>query len=499
MKSGRQQVEIVALYEELGSYRAVAGLVGCDHKTVKRYVELAGEAGQLAPVVRRCSVTDDFAELIADQVERSRGRVTARRLLRVLRAAGYEGSERSLRRAVAEAKQAYRERRAREGRVYRPWISAPGDWLLCDWGAAGRVPTPAGPRPLSFFTSVLGYSRHRQLTFSCSERFGALAIGLASNLEQIGGVPGQVLFDNPKTVTAADVAGAAVLNPDMVRLASHYRFRPQTAIPGDPESKGKVEAVVRFTKSDLIPYEGFSSLDEANETARAWCQEVNARPHSETKRPPVELLEVERPLLRALPSSRPAVACGEERKVDRLATIRFASARYSVPHRLVGKSVNVTTSDRDLVVLFEGVPVAHHPLLAPGECSVIDAHYPTPPPSGARPLRPRTDAERAFLALGAEAEDYLRAAAAKGTARLHERIGEALALAASRGEPAARAALERATQFGRFGFRDLDSIADTIAATPPERSAAAAPLEGLGLPVVPARSIQAYRRDQHAA
>jgi hypothetical protein len=41
LKKGREQVEIIALYEELGSYRAVAALVGCDHKTVKRYVELA--------------------------------------------------------------------------------------------------------------------------------------------------------------------------------------------------------------------------------------------------------------------------------------------------------------------------------------------------------------------------------------------------------------------------------------------------------------------------
>ena len=40
MKSGREQVEIIALFEELGSYRAVAALVGCDHKTVKRYVDL---------------------------------------------------------------------------------------------------------------------------------------------------------------------------------------------------------------------------------------------------------------------------------------------------------------------------------------------------------------------------------------------------------------------------------------------------------------------------
>lgn len=30
MKSGRTQVEIIALYEELGRYRAVGALLGCD-------------------------------------------------------------------------------------------------------------------------------------------------------------------------------------------------------------------------------------------------------------------------------------------------------------------------------------------------------------------------------------------------------------------------------------------------------------------------------------
>jgi hypothetical protein len=53
MKSGRTQVELIALYEELGIYRAVGALLGCDHKTVKRYVEAAGEAGQLAPALCR--------------------------------------------------------------------------------------------------------------------------------------------------------------------------------------------------------------------------------------------------------------------------------------------------------------------------------------------------------------------------------------------------------------------------------------------------------------
>jgi hypothetical protein len=332
------------------------------------------------------------------------------------------------------------------------------------------------------------------VSFSCSERFGALAVGLAHSFEQVGGVPGRVLFDNPKTVATGHLAGAAVLNPDLVRLAAHYRFSPRTTERQDPESKGKVEALVRFTKSDLIPYEGFGSLDEANQAGAAWCAEVNGEVHYETRVRPVERLEVERPLFRALPAARPALACGEERKVDRLATVRFCSARYSVPHRLVGKVVQVSATDRDVVIMHQGVPVAQHELLAPGETSISDAHYPTPAPTGVRALRPRTPSEHAFLALGAQAEDYLRAAAAAGTARLHERLEEALTLARTRGEDQARAALARATTFGRFAHGDLGSIADRLRAAPPLSVAEAEPLQLEGLPRVAVRSLADYRQ-----
>lgn len=494
MKSGRTQVEIIALYEELGSYRAVGALLGCDHKTVKRYVQAAGDAGQFAPALRRSRVTDDFADLVAERVEQTSGRVTARRLLRLVRAAGYDGSERSLRRAVAAAKVAWREKQAREGRVYRPWVSEPGEWMLCDWGAAGTVPTAAGPRRLSFFSSVLGWSRYRTVSFSCSERFGALAVGLAHSFEQAGGVPGKVLFDNPKTVATGHLAGVAVLNPDLVRLAAHYRFSPRTTERRDPESKGKVEALVRFTKSDLIPYEGFESLDDANRAGAVWCAEVNGEIHYETRARPVERLEVERPLFRALPAARPAVACGEDRKVDRLSTVRFCSARYSVPHRLVGQIVQVQATDRDVVIMNRGVPVAQHALLAPGEASIADAHYPTPAPTGVRALRPQTQSEHAFLALGAEAEDYLRAAAAAGTARLHERLEEALGVARTRGEDQTRQALGRATTFGRFAHGDLASIADGLRAAPPTVVIDAEPLKLEGLPKVAVRSIADYKQ-----
>jgi hypothetical protein len=311
-----------------------------------------------------------------------------------------------------------------------------------------------------------------------------------------------VLFDNPRTVTVGDVAGAHVLNPDLVRLAAHYRLSPRTTEYFDPESKGKVEATVRFAKSDLIPPEGFGSLDEANAAGRDWCARVNAEPHSETRRAPAELIEAERSLLRPLPASRPPLACGEPRKVDRLATIRFASARYSVPHRFVGEAVEALATDRELIVTHRGVPVAQHELLGPGGVSVCDEHYPTPPPTGLRPLRPRTAAERAFLALGPEAGAYLRAGAAAGAGRLSERIDDALQLAAVRGEAQTRAALNRSERFARFGRGDLEAIAEALGATPPERCGEEPPLSLAGPPQVPTRAIDAYahaERDGHLA
>jgi hypothetical protein len=125
-------------------------------------------------------------------------------------------------------------------------------------------------------------------------------------------------------VTLSDVAGAAVLNPELVRLAAHYRFRPQTTAFYDAPSKGKVVALVRCAKSDLIPYGGFGSLDEANAAARSWLAEANLRPHSETRRPALELLERERPLMRSLFSTQARLG---SRESDRR---RLASARSTL-------------------------------------------------------------------------------------------------------------------------------------------------------------------------
>ena len=485
MLSLRERLSVVNLYEELGSYRAVAALVGCDHKTVKAWLARERE-GQ--SVKHRPRATDPFLPLIRAKVTATQGKIKSKPLLRVLRAAGYTASLRVVQRALFEVRQEWsREHR----RIYRPWVSAPGEFLIVDWGDVGNVGTAAGQRKLLCFCAVLGWSRWKYVRFFTAQRFSLLAQGLSGCFETLGGVPANVLFDNPKTVTVGFVAGAAVLNPQLVRLASHYRFNPATAAPHDPEAKGKVEALVKFAKANLPP-EGFSSLVEANRWAEQWCIEVNGQVHAETQAVPAERLQHERPLLRRLPE-RAAQATGDVRKVDRLGTVRFGSARYSVPSEFVGLEVELLVDGDDVRIMRRGAEVALHRLQPPGGASIQDDHYPTPRPTGVRPLRPRRPVEVAFLELGVAAEHYLRAAAAAGTPRLHEQLQRVLDLAAICGTEPVQAALSRACQFGRFGWDDVRSILTAGGSAPPAEIVVGERVPLAGLPRVPRRELASYR------
>jgi hypothetical protein len=83
-----------------------------------------------------------------------------------------------------------------------------------------------------------------------------------------------------------------------------------------------------------------SNLAAANADAASWCAEVNSAVHSEICAVPDERLDTERGLLGALPSLRPELGGRPvSRKVDKLSCVRFGSARYSVPSRLIGAAV----------------------------------------------------------------------------------------------------------------------------------------------------------------
>jgi transposase len=479
-------MDVISAYRDVGSYRGAAAICGTTHKTVKRIIE-AHEAGNVrVEKPPRARNYDEVTELVAKRVKATSGRITAKRLLPEARAAGYVGSGRNFRRLVAEAKVEWRGENPR-GR--RPAVWAPGETLMIDWGVLDGV---------HVFCAVLAWSRFRFVRFAGDEKAATTLGFLAECFEVLGGVPKVVLADRMGCLKGGVVANVVVPTSDYVRFATHYRFLPDFCEAADPESKGMVENLVGYAKTDLmVPQAPFTDLVAANTAAAAWCAEVNAAVHSEICAIPASRLATERPLLAVLPSLRPEFgAKPTTRKVDKLSCIRFASGRYSVPNRLIGTRVTVLVDARTLRVIepVSAEILADHVLVGPGETSIVDAHYGGPrPDKPRRAARPRTKAEKAFLGLGPVAEAFLTGAAAAGVTKLTSEITEILTLGAAHGTEPLVVALERAVAFNRWRAADVRSILAAAGAAPTPRPAGQALV--LTLPTVPTRSLDAYRID----
>ena len=83
-------MDIIAAYEQVGTFRGAAALCGTTHRTVKRKV-LEHQAGE-PPDRRRRPVnaknTECVRDVIAEKVRATDGRISAKRLLPIAQAAG---------------------------------------------------------------------------------------------------------------------------------------------------------------------------------------------------------------------------------------------------------------------------------------------------------------------------------------------------------------------------------------------------------------------------
>ena len=211
----------------------------------------------------------------------------------------------------------------------------------------------------------------------------------------------------------------------------------------------------------------YGSFAELRAACDGFCETVNARVHRETHEAPVDRLASERARLHPIPAEAHTVAFGVTRLVDDDATLRFGSARYSVPHTLVGERVWVRVDGDELVVTFvahDGArEVARHALTTPGNPRIDPSHYPE---RTSDPLHPKPKAgepeEAAFLALGSGAERWLILAAASGSERIRTKIRRATELAMLVGSDQVERALGLAAEAGRFADGDLESIVDHL-------------------------------------
>jgi transposase len=354
------------------SVSQIARTAGLDRKTVRNGLRKS----EWMPY-RRTPVAETL--LAAHQgwlVERAPAvNYSARILFQELRATrGYPGGYDTVRNAVRPL----RREAAAASLTQCRFETEPGEQGQVDWGQV-RVQFATGPATVHVFVMTLGYSRRAWAEGYENERMSSLLAAHEHAFTHFGGRPEELLYDRMRTVTMEPGAAKPKWNPTFESFFRHWGFEPRLCRAYRAQTKGKVESGVKYVKRNFIPGRGFADLADFNDQLVAWLAEVaDVRVHGTTHERPIDRFAREADVLvRTLDQPSFFQALRRERVVADDWLIAIDANRYSVPWRLIGKTVSVVRVGARWQISHGGEVVAEHPVLTGRHQVQVDpAHGP---------------------------------------------------------------------------------------------------------------------------
>lgn len=173
-----------------------------------------------------------------------------------------------------------------------------------------------------------------------------------------GGVTPVITPDNAKVaVTKNNDYADPVLNKDYREWAQWYGTSLLPARVKSPDDKPNVEGGVRIITQDILvdmQEMTFFTLQELNEELLARVKEVNKKPYSKQDRSREEVFNAEeKPMLIGLPSHDFIRLDRRTAKVAPDCHITYDYCHYSVPHKYIGKYVEVRATCANVEILTE--------------------------------------------------------------------------------------------------------------------------------------------------
>jgi len=456
------------LQEQGVSKTEIARRLGIDRKTVGR--ALQREEAPIYSRSQRPSKLDPYKEYIQRRLERYE-RLSATKLYLEIQERGYQGSYETVKRYVAAIRP-----RPRQEEAFCRFETGPGEQTQVDWGEFGTIWHQGRRRKLFCFCLVLGYSRADYIEFTVSRDLQTFLSCHLHAWEYLGGVTCEILYDQLKTVVLSQEGEHTEWNPKFLDFARQYGFLPRLCAPGRKETKGKVEALVRYVRSSFFAGLEFTDLDDLNAKARNWLDSVaNVRLHGTHKKRPIDLLPQEG--LQPLAGRCYPLPVRERRKVHKDCQVYFQANRYSVPFQYAGREVEVEAAGTQLRIFYAGELIAIHEITPlKGQMVMREEHFadlPRPPERSSMKA-----VKQEFLSTFPGMEGYLEGLVATkfGNAKYH--LIHILGLLELYPHQVVAQALAQAASYGAYGVKYVRNIC---------RQASVRQLEPLPSPVSLAR------------
>ena len=219
-------------------------------------------------------------------------------------------------------------------------------------------------RQAQVFVAAMGASSYTYAeatwTQSLPDWIGAHTRALAF----MGGVPAQLVPDNPKVGVDRANWYEPGLNRTYLDMAAHYGTAILPTRVRKPRDKAKVEVAVLVVERWILArlrHRRFFSLAELNEAIAELVADLNARPMRRLGVSRRDLfLELDRPALKPLPAAAYEYAEWRLRRVSLDYHVDIDGHYYSVPYRLIRGQVEARLTARTVELFHKGERVAVH-------------------------------------------------------------------------------------------------------------------------------------------
>jgi transposase len=379
--------KIKAMWDEGrgSSQRAIAEELKVSRNTVKKYIEMSGE--EIAAYQERKSRSKrlDVHRAYIEHLLQTYPRLSAVKVLRKLEAAHGElsVSGRTMRRYIEQLRETVV---AKQERYYEPVLDmVPGEQCQVDGGELRGVVINGVETTVYLMVFVLSYSRLLYVAASVHPIDTDELIRMHdAAFRYFGGRPKECVYDQTKLVVIEEAFRELRLNARFARYATTTGLTIRACEGYDPESKGKVEAGVKYVKDNGLYGETFSDFAHLEAHLAEWLDAVaNARVHASTGQVPREqYAREEQPAMSAYltPAGIDALAPPgmDTRKADKTGLITYKANKYSVPLPWQRARVGVCEDGGRLIVCnpASGEVIARHTLaVGNGEIVKNTHHY----------------------------------------------------------------------------------------------------------------------------
>ena len=237
-------------------------------------------------------------------------------------------------------------------RSYTPVEQLPfGKQLQIDFGETRTL----CKKKVHIFAAVLSASRFKYCAVQ-EKPFKTVDViqHLLDCFQYIGGRPEQLVIDQDKTLVIKENYGDIIYTEKFQDFITEMNLDMFVCRKSDPETKGKIENLIKFVKQNFFSIRRFESFNEICESLQKWIiRRANGKISTATKRIPAEMIQLEREKLRTLKNSihqKDNFIEREDRKVDECCFLFVKASKYEVPDFYRNKWVEIYQTEFKLFV-----------------------------------------------------------------------------------------------------------------------------------------------------